>query len=493
MPLRLALSPLFSAAQARAADAFTIETLGVPGIALLEHAGRAVADVVAARLQGPASSLERARVLIVCGKGNNGGDGLVCARHLAGRGVYVDVLLSEEPSRGDAVTALQLLRTCIEKKGMPAKLHTTPPAPWATSAGGAVFSVVVDALYGTGLSRPLDSDGAALVGLIAGLKSRGAFVVAVDIASGWPTDGEASAGAAVYADVTVTFAGKKIAHVAEPAVAGAGLVVDVDIGLLHPPDEKVAVFAVDGVALPEPSPLLHKGSYGHVGVVEGAAGMRGASHLSARAALRAGAGLVTLIGPGDERPAEVMARSWDQLPRERGAVDVIVVGPGLAPDPAVKKEIQKAHGEGVRVVADAGALLLLKKGDAECWTPHPGEAARILGVDVKEVQRDRLKAARALVDVLGGVVVLKGAQPVIATSSRCLIVDGRAPALAVAGSGDVLAGVVGACLAGAFGPATIADAVTAGVWLHQQAGKRLRRGAFATELADAVRDAVVHA
>lgn len=481
MPLRISLSPLFSAAQARAADAFTIETLGVPGLALMEHAGRAVADVVAARLPS-----KDGRVLIVCGKGNNGGDGLICARHLAGRGVYVDVLLPVEPNRGDAVHALKLLRTCIEKKGMPARIHSEAPKPWAMAAGAGSFAVVVDALYGTGLSRPLDSDGAALVGLIAGLRSRGALVVSVDIASGWPTDGELPPGATIDADVTVTFAGKKIAHVAEPGVASAGTVVDVDIGLLHPPDEKVAVFAVDAVHLPPPSPLAHKGSYGHVGVVEGTSGLRGASHLSARAALRAGAGLVTLIGAGDQRPAEVMARSWDQLPRERGAVDVIVAGPGLTPDPAVKKELQKAHNEGVRVVADAGALLLLKKGEAECWTPHPGEAARILGVDVKEVQRDRLKAARALVDALGGVVVLKGAQPVVATSSRCLIVDGRAPALAVAGSGDVLAGVVGACLAGAFGAATIADAVTTGVWLHQQAGKRLTRGAFATELADAV-------
>ena len=483
MPLRLALSPLFSAAQARAADAYAIDVLGVPGIVLMEHAGRAVADVVCGR-----ATAVGARVLVVCGKGNNGGDGLVCARHLAGRGVVVDVLLPQAPTKGDALVALQMLERGVTAGALPITVHTD-----AAAVASAGFAVVVDALTGTGLTRGLDGDLAALVGLIGGLRARGAVVVAVDLASGWPTDGAAPDVATVDADVTVTFAGKKIAHVAEPAVAGAGVVVDVDIGLLHPPDEKVSVFALEGVSLGAPSPLSHKGRFGHVGVVEGAPGLRGAAHLAARAALRTGAGLVTLIGSGEQRPAEVMAKSWDQLPRERGAVDVIVAGPGLTPDPTTKKELQKAHADGVRIVADAGALLLLQKGEAECWTPHPGEAARVLGVDVNEVQRDRLQAARALVDAKGGVVVLKGAQPVVANAARCVIVDGRAPALAVAGSGDVLAGVIGAALAGAVGAGTVADVVTAGVWLHQQAGRRLTRGAFATELADEVKQAVAAA
>lgn len=483
MPLRLSLSPLFSAQQARAADAFTIDTLGVPGFVLMEHAGRAVADVVVGRLRGD----KNGRVLVVAGKGNNGADGLIAARHLAGRGVFVDVLLPEPPRGDDAKKALSLLQSCIEQRGMPARIHTETPKQWGTAAPGASFAVVVDALFGTGLTRPLDSSAAALVGLIAGLRARGALVVAVDVASGWPTDGEQPPGAAVFADVTVTFAGRKIAHVAEPAVAAAGEVIDVDIGLLHPPDEKVSTFALDSLHLPLPEVLAHKGRFGHVAVVEGSAGLRGASHLSCRAALRAGAGLVTLLGSGEGRPLEVMARPLDDVSGSgAAAVDVIVAGPGLAPDPAVRKHLLKARNEGVRVVADAGALLLLKKDEVDCITPHPGEAARMLGCSSQDVQRDRLKAARALVDLVGGVVVLKGAQPVVATSSRCVIVDGRAPALAVAGSGDVLAGVVGACLAGCFGASTVADAVIAGVWLHQQAGRRLHRGAFASELADAV-------
>jgi NAD(P)H-hydrate epimerase len=149
----------------------------------------------------------------------------------------------------------------------------------------------------------------------------------------------------------------------------------------------------------------------------------------------------------------------------------------------------------VKIVADAGAIGVLVKGQAHVWTPHAGEAGRVLGCTSVEVQRDRLGAANALVEKLGGVVVLKGAQPVVASvvagGQRCVIVDGRAPALAVAGSGDVLAGVIAAVMAGALGSCSLdryglEQGVIAAVWWHQQAGRRLNRGALAGEIADAL-------
>ena len=252
------------------------------------------------------------------------------------------------------------------------------------------------------------------------------------------------------------------------------------------------MFALQSVTLPSPSSLSHKGSYGHVGVVEGAAGMRGASQLSALAALRAGAGRVTLLGEGAERIPELMATDLHSADLHSAAgVDVVVIGPGWVG--LLPPALLLWRARGVKVVADAGALDVLVAGQADVWTPHAGEAGRVLGCSASEVQGDRMAAARALVERLGGVVVLKGAQPVVSSSSRTVIVRGRVPALAVAGSGDVLAGVIGALLAGAQGVCSIDDAVVAAVWLHQEAGRGLNRGALASEIADAVAKVIARA
>ena len=225
----LSLSPLFSAAQVRAADAWTSDVVSVPSLVMMEHAGRAVADVVVTRLPAFTCGSDGS-VLVVCGRGSNGGDGLVCARHLGGRGVSVRVLWPREPEGGDAAITLRLLRTAIEKKQLPVTFVDVEQA-LSVPAG-----VVVDAIFGTGLVRPLDDDALALVSLIARARAGGAVVVAVDVPSGLPTDGARPSHAVVVADVTVSFGGLKIAHVAEPGVESCGEVVDVDIGLLHPPD-----------------------------------------------------------------------------------------------------------------------------------------------------------------------------------------------------------------------------------------------------------------
>jgi hydroxyethylthiazole kinase-like uncharacterized protein yjeF len=496
---RLALAPLWTAAHARDADVFTIDTVGVPGLVLMEHAGRAVADVVAA-LPGA-----RAGVDVVCGPGNNGGDGWVCARHLAGRGLPVRVLAlrGADGLRGDAALAARAFLQARRSLGGDGPFVDGIDGDVDEAVRAGTAGVVVDALYGTGLSRPLDERSARVVAAVAARRAAGAAVVAVDLPSGLPTDGAAADGAVVQADITVTFAGRKIAHVAEPGFPACGRVLDVDIGVLRPPGRQPSVFVVDDVRLPAPPATAHKGVWGHVGVVAGDPSTAGAALLAARGALRAGAGLVTVLGDvvGVPRPPEVMTRGGASggLPgADDGAldgIDVVVIGPGLAPAtaPAWLPRLTRARARGARVVADAGALGALPTALADVWTPHPGEAARLLGVAAADVQRDRLAAGRALQQRLGGVVVLKGAAPVVASATRVCIVPGGAPALGVGGSGDVLAGVVGAALGGAVGGGDIDDAVVVATWLHQQAGRALRRGCLAGEIADAVAVAVVDA
>ncbi len=490
--IRLRLSPLLSAAQARARDCHTIDTVGVPGIVLMEHAGRAVADVVSEVLAGRDG--DRA-VVVVCGGGNNGGDGYVCARHLLARGVDVSVMATVDPIdlKGDAKVAAELFIRAAKLIGHPGVAVSDTAARVASS----VPAVIVDAVFGTGLSRALDEAGIAVVVAIETVRARGAVVVAVDVPSGVPADGQAAA-VAVSADITVTFGGMKIAHRAEPGRAACGRVVDVDIGFFPPPGEAVDVFHLDDVKLPVVDVTAHKGRFGHVGVVAGSSGTGGAAILASLGALRAGAGLVTLLGDVDvARPVELMARSLadgDSLaPAE---LDALVVGPGLTTPGDIKDTVRRWRTQAelaermLWTVADAGAVGALERGDADVWTPHPGEAAAVLGVSVADVQGDRLAAARRLVDLLGGVVVLKGHAPVVATSSRAVDVSGDAPAHADPGSGDVLAGVIGAGLGGAFGPSSVDGVVVAAVWLHQQAGQGQGRGLLASELAERVRGAV---
>lgn len=501
MAIRLSLTPLLSGAQARARDRHTIDALSVPGLVLMEHAGRAVADVVMTRLEGRSARAAPAAVLVVCGAGNNGGDGHVCARHLLARGVDVVVVSSVPLARltGDARTAADLFERAARHLGHPGAVVGELPARIAASTP----VVIVDALFGTGLSRPLDEAAIATVVAIDTVRRRGAVVVAVDVPSGVSADGLRPTGPCVGADVTVTFGGLKVGHVSEPGGAVCGDVIDVDLGFIPPADERLEVYRLDDVTLPAVDGTAHKGRFGHVGVVGGGAGMGGAAVLSALGALRAGAGLVTLVGDVDvQRPVEVMAAGDGAFDDGRlTGLDGLVIGPGLngARGAGLRDRLRRLRAAAdaaehtIWTVADAGALSVLERGDADVWTPHPGEAARVLGGTVKDVQRDRVGAARALVERLGGVVVLKGHAPIVATATRAMIVPGDAPALAVAGSGDVLAGVVAAGLAGALGPGTLDSVTAAAVWLHQRAGRGEVRGLLASELAVRVRDAVAGA
>jgi len=482
LPRRPSLSPLQTAQMARAHDKFTIETLGVPGVALLERAGSLVADTVFdLDVVVPGT-----RVAVVCGPGNNGGDGWVAARHLRHRGVEADVFALRPPTvlKGDArVAALAYEESCRQllwgRGDRPA---------WQLLDEGALqklgsYPVLVDALFGTGLDRPLDVGASLIVDVINRARST---VVAVDVPSGLPTDGQRPAGAVVRADVTVTFSGRKIAHVCEAGAPLCGAVVDAMVAISTPPGEEQLHFVLDGAPSPTttaPSGPVHKGVFGHVGVVPGVDATLGASLLAARGALRAGAGKVSLLTSSRpaQTPPEVM------IAASPSAFTSAVVGPGWGT--AADAGWSAIDDSEVPLVVDADALPGFRA-RASSWgascvlTPHPKEAALLLGASTDEVQAHRADAAQQLQQAFDGhVVVLKGETPIVAHNGELVWVPGHNPALAVGGSGDVLAGVIAARLAAGH---SAIDAALDGVWLHQDAGARLSRGRLASDIADAV-------
>ncbi|HEY1099125.1 MAG TPA: NAD(P)H-hydrate dehydratase, partial [Myxococcota bacterium] len=413
--------------------------------------------------------------------------------------VVVVVIAARDAVKGDALSSLQAL----EQTARALRLEDIVIFATDDHADVGAFvddaDLVVDAVFGIGLSRPVLAGAGAAA--IAAINASRAVVVSVDVPSGLFADGQKPARDAhvVNADITVTF-GEKPAHVIEHGAAHCGAVIDVDIGFARAVDEGLDVFVVDHVRLPAPDPRGFKGRFGHIGVVVGSEGTSGAALLAAHAAQRAGAGLVTLLGSRTmPRPPELMARDLDDVDGDDdvfGGLDAVVVGPGLSAKAAssLRTRLRAARQRGLRVVADAGALGALNKGDADIWTPHPGEAARVLGTSSADVEADRLAAARAVQQQLGGVVILKGACPIVVDDTTLAIVRGHSAALAVAGAGDVLAGVVGAGLGGAFDDGNtdgdVVDVATAATWLHQQAGRGEARGLLAGELADRVRSAV---
>lgn len=499
----LLLEPLWTAAQARAADAYTIEDLGVPGIVLMEHAGRCVAEIVKAR--HPELTRGRGGCIVFAGPGNNGGDGWVAARHLWGAGIPCPVVTLKSPEAllGDASLAAQMFLTAAEARGWESPALGGPfflidladDVSRLLEATGAL--VVIDAVFGTGLSRPLEGIAARVV---EGLSQARVPIVAVDLPSGLPTDGEAPHGACVQAAATVTFGGRKIAHASEPGHALCGETCVADVGILSPHEARPAAFRLLDASplLPAADPSAHKNSYGHVGVLVGKA--RGAARLAGLASLRAGAGLCSLLATdtaGLLVEPELMARPLDPaaLAEALDKLATLVVGPGLGHDNAERARalLELAAARALPVVVDAEAIDALARapiaGLRAVVTPHPGEAARVLGTTSAEVQQDRLAAVRALRQKLGDdvVVVLKGSCPLVAGGlageDAVIVVEGGAPALAVAGSGDVLAGAIGGLLARGL---PVESAALAAVAAHQAAGRALgSRGRLAREIAEA--------
>ena len=467
---------ILSAEESRACDARTIEG-GTAGLVLMKRAASAVAREASRAI---AARPDRAgRIVAVAGPGNNGGDGFEVARllHVSGTAAGIETLLLGDPARltGDARTTFQrLVRT-----GLPVRVATSErdlePLRSAT--------LVLDALFGTGLTRPVAVD--ALAARAVSLTSAGrAFVLAVDVPSGLSGDRADVPGPAVRADLTVTFGTPKRCHVFVPAAGLCGRIAVADIGLLAadtaaPEGEPEAIVSADVAPLfPPREAASHKGAYGHLLVAGGSDGYLGAPALAARAAHRSGAGLVTVSGPEAVRgAAHVLSPETTSVPADADVspYDALAVGPGLGRSEEAGRRLARLMAADKPAVFDADALNLA--GGAPYFaarraptvlTPHPGEAGRLLGSDAATVNADRTASARRLAALSGAVVVLKGFRSVVADpSGRTALVLAGNPGMASGGAGDVLTGIAGALLARGL---SAWDAAAAAAFLHGAAG-----------------------
>jgi ADP-dependent NAD(P)H-hydrate dehydratase / NAD(P)H-hydrate epimerase len=473
------LTPLYDATGMRAADAWAIEEQGVPSLELMETAGAAVADAVEATARsGP--------VRVVCGKGNNAGDGLVGARLLAETGYQVEVLLlwpADELSP-DATANLERLEGRTREVG---------PDDVAAALEGS--GVIVDAIFGTGFSgAPRPPADAA----IEAINGSDAPVVAADISSGVDASTGEIEGVAVEADVTVSFHAAKLGHWIAPGKAHAGELRVAEIGIPPgaPADPTAGVIGDGVLALaPHRAPNSTKFDSGQVLVVGGSRGLTGAIAMAAGAAIRAGAGYATVAVPADleaileVKLTEVMSRGYggaegrlasasaEAILKAAERAAAVVLGPGLGRDED-SFELARTVARGVRspLLVDADGLnahaerleLLAERQAPTVLTPHAGELGRLLGRDSREVDEHRLASVREAAERSGAIVVLKGDDTLVAEGDRLAISAGGSPALATAGTGDVLSGTIGALLARRMDPFA---AVCAGVHAHQRAGR----------------------
>jgi len=476
--------PLYTAAQVRELDRVAIHERAIDGYQLMSRAGRVLADCVLRRWP------QVSEVCIVCGAGNNGGDGYVLGRLLRDSGIEVTLLALADPDRlgGDAARAAGDYRAA----GGVVSPYTgeLPPA-----AG-----LLVDALLGTGLDRPVEGRYRAV---IEAMNRHPAPLLAVDVPSGLNADSGAVLGAAVQAACTVTFIGRKRGLYTAAGVQHAGAIEFSDLAV--PADIYQSQPA--GVELIERPPLerllaarrrdAHKGDFGHVLVVGGNHGMSGAARLAAQAAAHCGAGLVSVATRAAHAPLlnagcpELMVHAV-----ERGAelapllarATVVVAGPGLGRDAWSQQLLGRVLDSERPLVLDADALNLLAQAplrrDDWILTPHPGEAARLLGQSSAAIQADRFAALQRLVSEFGGSVVLKGAGSLVGDAAGPVRLCARGnPGMASGGMGDVLSGVLGALLAQRL---PRFEAACTGVWLHATAADRAaqagERGLLASDL-----------
>jgi len=501
---------LVTAEEMRRIDRYAIDAIGIPAMALMENAGRAVADEVE-KLQASAGTTTQAhaglpgarkpRWLILAGKGNNGGDGLVCARHLVDRGFEVRIVYAVPPDSLTGEAALQ--RDIALRIGLAQEEYSPGTIDWERWDG------VVDALLGTGTAgAPREP----MASLIREANGSGRPIVAIDVPSGIDSDTGETAEPCIRASVTVALALPKVGLLAYPGADAAGEVVVRPIGIPEAAvrSENVRTFVLDkasladrwGIALPLARKAnSHKGTYGHTFVVAGSRGMSGAGLLCAKAALRSGCGLVSravpdaliasltghlseamLFGVADGGLGEWRGTNAKEIAAIASGKQAVVVGPGLgrwAEDSLWLQELW--GGVAAPLVLDADALNMvaeaISSGEFASWgprqgetilTPHPGEMTRLCGLSVPEIERDRLGAARRLAERYGVHVVLKGARTVVASPGGNAWVNTTGNAgMATGGSGDVLAGMIGSLLAQGF---AAEKAAAVGVFWHGAAG-----------------------
>ncbi len=487
---------VLSASQMQDLDRQAIEEFGIPGIVLMENAGRGMAGHILDRFAG----LKPGPVLVLAGKGNNGGDGYVIGRHLMEQGWQVETLVLAEPSavNGDAAVNLKILQALGGSVAFAPDEHSLEHA----LAGTAAPCLLVDALFGTGLMKPVAGRYAQAIDW---MNRSTAPVAAVDIPSGIDASSGEILGCCVSAELTVTFAFPKIGQVSYPGAGHVGELVTVDIGI--PRQASIGVtddcLLIDRAAAQTMLPVRpadgHKGTFGHLGVIAGSVGKTGAAVMTAEAALRGGCGLVTLACPAQVQPVvagkltEVMTLA---LPDRDGEVSTsalpaliafiegkqaLAIGPGLGlgaeaadlmcclmrdcPLPLV------IDADGLTALAGHLELLERRRNLATILTPHPGEMARLVGLSVQDVQARRIAITRDFAVRHGVVVVLKGARTITALPDGRLRINASGHAgMASGGMGDVLTGVIGSLLAQGL---DAGSAAALAVYLHGSSGDRL--------------------
>jgi ADP-dependent NAD(P)H-hydrate dehydratase / NAD(P)H-hydrate epimerase len=485
---------LVAAEEMRALDRATI-ALGTPGHVLMERAGLGATEALFRFL--PFMRKRGRRAVVVAGKGNNGGDGFVIARALRRRGVRTEVFLLAGASdvAGDAE---RNLRAYIRGRGT---MHEATRIDDLRLLGAALerADVVVDAIFGTGLNSAVSNFHADVIELV---NASGVPVLAVDIPSGLNADTGQPMGTAIQAEATATFGFAKIGHVLFPGARLTGRLALVDIGLApesvaaHPAETWLLDAAQAARLVPLRSAEAHKGDCGHVLIIAGSHGKTGAAQLATRAALRSGAGLVTLVGPASLYPiyaGGVVEAMTDSLPDVDGRIrfdeqclrhllegkTTLLIGPGIGVDDEVRRVVRWLieHTQ-VPTVLDADALncvsddtAMLNRATAPLvLTPHPGEMSRLARARTADVQADRVATARAFAQQHGCTVVLKGARSVIAAANRHAWINPTGnPGMASGGMGDVLAGVIAALLAQGL---RASDAACLAVYVHGAAADR---------------------
>lgn len=481
---------LFLPAQVRELDRRAQES--IPGFTLMQRAASAVCKELQWRWP------DARRIAVVCGSGNNGGDGLLLSILLHEAGLDVRVVQAFDELSGDAARALA--EVC--KAGVRIE-------PW-TPAALVNIEVIVDALLGIGLARPVEDDFRAIIESINQAHAAGCRVLAVDVPSGLDLVRGTALGAAIDADVTVSFIGLKLGLFTGDGPRHGGRLVfnalDVPFSIYHglTPAARRITDEQRRAALPPRRRNAHKGDHGHALLVGGDDGMAGAIHLAAEACLRSGAGLVS-VGTRRAHTAfitqarpELMCRGVEQLSDLESLIErarVIAVGPGLGQADWGRIVWEGLKRSDLPMVVDADALnLLARKPDHRSnWvlTPHPGEAARLLGCSVAEVQRDRPAAVAALMQRYGGVAVLKGAGTLVkAEQGELHVCDAGNPGMASAGMGDVLCGVIAGLLAQGL---SLENAAAVGVQIHARAGDLAatrggERGLLASDLLLPIRE-----
>jgi NAD(P)H-hydrate epimerase len=494
-----------TAAQMREIDRQAIEELGIPGVVLMEAAGRGIVALIAKECP-----VEGKRVAVLCGSGNNGGDGYVAARHLIVRGADPVVYLVCDRARvaGDALVNLQIL----ERMGAEIRALHTAEALEQENLNILRATIVIDALLGTGLNSPVRG---ILREVIQLANRSSALRVAVDIPSGLHADTGEILGVAFSADITVTLAFPKLGLVTHPGVDRVGRLHVVDLGLpLSVPGGGRREFAarlldsehVGGLLHVRPS-WGHKGTYGHLLLIAGSRGKTGAALLAAEAALRSGTGLCTIAAPPSALDAleaktreamlapicpprndgqdEVLDDSDELFARVDGLLEgktAVALGPGILCGEGTERFVERlVRTCPVPLAIDADGLnelaprveVLREAGGPIALTPHPREMSRLCGLTVAEIQAQRLQTTRSFARRYQVALALKGARTIVgAPDGRLLINPTGSTALATAGTGDVLTGIVGGLLAQGYDPT---DALAIAVYVHGAAGDRGRK------------------